>query len=288
MRPRAGQFRILIADLAGDDAELAQTRHLAAALGDQPDLSVLPVGEALGGAAASEREVLGRKLLAAHGGDVLIHGALAGPPPRLRLAFLSRFEGGPLRHGPYQLGEAELPRRFGPDFEGQLLILVALCAQPGGQAPEQRAGLLNLLRPAARKLTRLLEHPPASLAADRQGALWQTLGMGATLLGELAHDPRWLDAAVHAFRTALQLWRHDADQLEWAMAQNNFGLSLRLLAEAQRERAPAPALHRQAVAAFEEALALYRELELPDLVSHTEANLARAMAAPPDRPIAAE
>jgi hypothetical protein len=293
-RNRSGRFRILLAPLAGDDAEGSCAWHLAEALGEQRGLLVLPIAEgpdsldSLGRNRDGDGEEAARALLARHDGDVLIHGTLSPANPRMRLRFLGRYEGVAGRHGAYQVDTAELPKRFGPDFEGQLLALVAVAAAPASFSPEAKASLAGLLRPAIGKLTRLLEQPPSALESEQLGALWHALGLATCLLGEQCQDRRWLTAAISAHRTALQVWRRDAVLFDWAMTQNNLGHALRLVALHEPERNAALSLLAQAGEALERALYVFRAATAHDFVSHTEANLALVEQAMAERQLAAE
>ncbi len=294
-RPDPGRFRILLADLAGDDPERSHSSHLANALAEQSGLAVLQIGAGPAVTDANGRErsevdsaAAGRELLAAHDGDVLIYGTLTRATPRMRLRFLGRYEGVAGRHGAYQMDTAELPKRFGPDFEGQLLALVAVAAAPASFSQDSKTSLVELLRPAAGKLTRLLEQPPSSMESEQLGALWHALGLAACLLGEQNDDSRWLAVAIHAHRTALQVWRRDAVLFDWAMTQNNLGHALRLQAAHESRRSAALGLLAQAGEAFERALYVFRAATAHDFISHTEANLARVEVAMSERQLAAE
>ena len=121
-------FRILLTDLKGDDADLAQTRHLEAALPDHLGLAVMPVGEAPDIADGEiDAAALGqcRALIAEHNGDSLIFGEVMPAAPRIRIRMVGRYEQEAGRYGPYQADWIELPKRFGPDVEGLLLTLMA-------------------------------------------------------------------------------------------------------------------------------------------------------------------
>lgn len=276
-------LRVLIAKLEGDGEEHEQTRHLEAALADQPGLVVtvldgdtpsLEVG-------AHSKETIdeeARQLLSAHSGDVLIFGDV----PRGRRWLRLRFRGGDENvtgcYGAYQFAVAELPKRFGPDFEGQLLALIGLSVAPAMEPPHDPRRLAPVLRPAAVKLTRLLEDPPRQLDNEQHGALWHTLALTASLSGEQSGDVRWLLTAVGAYHAALRVWRRDTALVNWAMIQNNLGCALGLLArQATAEREVERHL-AGARAALHRALRVYRTARISEHISHTEANLARIVA----------
>jgi tetratricopeptide (TPR) repeat protein len=183
----------------------------------------------------------------------------------------------------------ELPKHFGPDVEGLLLALTALSVSPAAQNDQDRACLVNLLRPATTKLTRLLEQPSRIIDSEQQGVFWHALGIAASLLGEYTQSQRWPEVAVHAHRTALLIWQQDTVVFQWAMVQNNLGHALRQLAAQQRDRQEQGFLLQQAIDAFQEALRVYRAAAAADFyLRQTETNLAHAEALLAERPIAAE
>ncbi|MGI9491087.1 MAG: hypothetical protein ACR2QF_01535 [Geminicoccaceae bacterium] len=285
------RFRILIADLNGDDQSLTQTRHLEAALRDQPGIGVMPVGR---GPDLIEEEVgegtleQCRSLLASHNGDSLIIGQVMLAGPRIRIRMIGRYDEVPGRHGPYQTDWTELPKRFGLDFEGQLLALAALSISPAARDEEDRGYLINLLRPAASKLTRLLEQQAVQADSEQQGGLWHILGLAASLLGEYTKSQRWLDVAVHAHKTALLMWQNESVVFDLAIAQNNLGHALRLLAQRAGSDDNQVTLLKESIQAFHQALHVYRVAQVHGFVSQTEANLAHADALMAEQSIAAE
>lgn len=290
--PKQTRFRILVTDLKGDDEALTQTRHLEAALLDQMGLAILPVG---GTPDIADCEIDAdaleqcRSLIAGHNGDSLIFGEVMPAAPRIRIRIVGRYEQEAGRYGPYQVDWTELPKRFGPDVEGQLLTLMVLSVSPAARNDQDRAYLINLLRPAATKLTRLLENPSSSLDSEQQGVFWHALGLAASLLGEYTKSQRWLEVAVHAHKTALLIWQQDTVVFQWAIVQNNLGHALRLLAEQQPDRPSQAPLLKQSIEAFQQALRVYRAATAAETyLRQTETNLAHAEALLQERPIAAE
>ncbi len=289
--PKHSRFRVLIADLDGDDQDLAQTRHLEAALRDQPGIGVVPVGQGpdlLDGEISDRTLEQSRAVLALHNGDSLILGSVMPAGPRIRVRMIGRYDGVPGRHGPYQIDWTELPKRFGLDFEGQLLTLAALSISSAAQNEEDRAYLINLLRPAAGKLTRLLEQQSILADTEQQGVLWHALGLAASLLGEYTKSQRWLDVAVHAHKTALLIWQEDKVVFDWAIAQNNLGHALRLLAPHADSEGYQSAILKQSVQAFHQALYVYRAAKSESSIRQTEINLAYAEAFITEHSVAAE
>ena len=183
---------------------------------------------------------------------------------------------------------AEMPKRFGPDFEGQLLALAALSISTAAHNDADKACLVELLKPAVGKLTRLLEQHDVQADSEQQGVLWHALGVAASLLGEYSRSQRWLDVAVHAHKTALLIWQDDKVVYDWAIAQNNLGHALRLLAPFADTHAYELAILKDSILAFHRALRVFRAARAMSFVSQTSANLARAEAALADSTVAAE
>jgi len=285
MPSKPTQFRILVTDLKGDDEMMTQTRHLEKALLDQLGIAIMPVGEALeiaDGEIDSDALSQCRSLIARHNGEVM------PAARRIRIRMVGRYEQEAGRHGPYQMDWTELPKRFGPDVEGLLLTLTALSVSPAAQNEQDRAYLINLLRPAATKLTRLLEKPSSTIDSEQQGVFWHALGLSASLLGEYTQSQRWLEVAIHAYRTALLVWQQDTVVFHWAIVQNNLGHALRLLADLQDDRRAQLPLLKQSADAFQEAIRVYRAATAASFyLRQTETNLAHTEAMLADRPVVA-
>lgn len=291
-RSEQTRFRVLLTDLKNDDAAFRQTQHLETALRDQPGIAVMPVGETLD---ISDGEIDAdalrqcRSLIARHNGDSLIFGEVMLAAPRIRLRMVGRYEQEAGHHGPYQIDWTELPKRFGPDVEGLLLTLTALSVSPATQGDQDRSCLINLLRPAATKLTRLLESPNTGQESQHPGAYWHSLGLAASLLGEWTESQRWIEVAVHAHRTALLIWHTDTEVFNWAIVQNNLAHALRLLAERQEDGESRMILLKRSISAFQEALRIYRAATTATTYRRqTETNLAHAEALLAKGSVAAE
>ena len=289
--PKPGRFRILVTDLKDDDSALTQTRHLEQALHDQLGLTIQPVSGTPG---IADGEIdqgaleLCLSMIASHNGDSLIFGEVMPAAPHIRIRMVGRYEQEAGRHGPYQMDWTVLPKRFGPDVEGLLLTLMVLSVAPGAQSEKDRACLIDLLRPAATKLTRLLENPDTTLDSEQQGMFWHALGLAASLLGEYTSNQRWLEVAVHAHKTALLVWRQDTVVFQWAIVQNNLGYALRLLAEQHLDKPSRVALLHQSVEAFRQARRIYRAATAETTyLRQTETNLAHAEALLLERSIVA-
>ncbi len=288
---KPSRFRILVTDLRGDDQALTQTRHLETALSDQLELDIQPVSETLeiaDGEIDADALDQCRSLMAGHNGDSLIFGEVMPAAPHIRIRMVGRYEQEAGRHGPYQMDWTLLPKRFGPDVEGLLVTLMVLSVSPGAQSEEDRACLIDLLRPAAAKLTRLLENPGTNIDSEQQGSFWHALGLAASMLGDFTRNQRWLDVAVHAHKTALLVWRQDTVVFQWAIVQNNLGHALRRLAEQHLDVESRAALLNQSVDAFRQALRIYRAATAATTYRRqTETNLAHAESLLHERSIAA-
>ncbi len=274
------RFRILVTDLKDDDGTLTQTRHLEKALQDQLGLTIQPVSGTPGIADGEiDADALKQCLstIAGHNGDSLIFGEVMPAAPHIRIRMVGRYEQEAGRHGPYQMDWTVLPKHFGPDVEGLLLTLMVLSVSPGARSEEDRACLIDLLRPAATKLTRLLDDPSTTLDSEQQGVFWHALGLAASLLGEYTSNQRWLEVAVHAHKTALLVWRQDTVVFQWAIVQNNLGYALRLLAEQHLDRESRIALLNRSVEAFRQARRIYQAAAAATTyLRQTEVNLANA------------
>ncbi len=286
------RFRVLLTDLKGDDAGRSQTRHLETALHDQHGISMMPVGETLDIADGEiDADALRQchSLIARHNGDSLIFGEVMPAAPRFRLRIVGRYAQDVGRLGPYQVDWIELPKHFGPDIEGVVLALTVLSVSPAAQNDHDRSTLINLLRPAATKLTRLLESPSIPFESTLQGVSWHALGLAASLLGEYTQSRRWLEVAVQAHRTALLIWCRDSAVFNWAIVQNNLGYALRLLAEQKGDGEDRQALLKRSIDAFQEALRVYRAATAATTYRRqTETNLAHAEALLAEGVVAAE
>ncbi len=292
VRPKPSRFRVLLTDLKGDDAATSQARHLERALCDQREITIVPVGEALeiaDGEIDTDALHQCHALIARHNGDSLVFGEIMPAAPRFRLRVVGRYAHEVGRLGPYQVDWTELPKHFGPDIEGVLLALTALSVSPAAQNDQDRSYLINLLRPAAAKLTRLLEAPGAAFESELQGVFWHALGLAASLLGEYTKSRRWLEVSVQAYRTALLIWYRDSGVFNWAIVHNNLGHALRLLADQQEDRAQKRAMLGRSVEAFQEALRIYRAAAAATTYRRqTETNLAQAEALLVEGAVAAE
>jgi hypothetical protein len=292
VRPKPSRFRVLLTDLHGDDETKSQTRHLENALCDQRGIAIEPVGETLKVADGEiDPEALRQchQLIARHNGDSLIFGDVMPAAPFFRLRVIGRYahESGHL--GPYQVDWTELPKHFGPDIEGVLLALTVLSVSPAVQSDHDRTDLVHLLRPAATKLTRLLETPGKTFESELHGVFWHTLGIAASLLGEYAASRRWLEVSVQAYRTALLIWGQNKGVFNWANVQNNLGHALRQLANQEEDRTRRRAQLARSAEAFHEALRIYRAASAATTYRHqTETNLAHVEALLTEGAVAAE
>ena len=251
-------FSVVMADLA-DDVELNQTGHVARILGDQAENLV----------AAEKR---GQQWLDQHDADVLVWGEVAGADQILRLRFLSRTGRIGSDTKGYPLTETlELPTEFHVDF-GQVLYMTALSAvEP---ATEMKGHyLVDLLRPAAQKVERLLAQPPPGIPPESLAHVHVAYGIAAAVLGEQSGDSVWLVRAERSFRAALEFFTPNRISLYWALTQNNLGTALYTLGE----REEGTARLEEAVTAHRATLEVYTRDRLPLQWAMTQNNLGNAL-----------
>ena len=276
-RAKGTHFTVLIADLDGD-ADGTHTRHIVAALRNYTGLDVILVGRGpktfdLGTRveAQLEAEKRGRDILGKLNGDVLIFGEVAQANTRLRLRFLPGHEALEDRQGSYQLQAAELPAEFGSDFHAVLMALVAASIAP---VTEQAGSyLVDLLRPAARKLENLLANPPPQLNSYQRGLLLCGLGLATLRLGQQTGEDAWFSRSLATCHDTLQVWTRARAPLQWAMTQNNLGSTL--MALGYRERSGT--CFKEAIAAYRSAAGVLTRQRSPLDWAGIQTNLASAL-----------
>ncbi len=273
-------FSVVMADLA-DDVDLKQTGHVARILGGQKGIKVLRNGQVLGieefGDQAEnlvDAEKRGQEWLDQHDADVLVWGEVAGADQILRLRFLSRVDQVGSDTKGYPLTETlELPTEFHVDF-GQVLYMTALSAvAPATEMQGQY--LVDLLRPAAQKIERLLEWPPPGFPPGALADVHLAYGNAAAVLGKQSGDSVWLKSAEKSFRAALEIYTRDRLPLQGATTQNNLGIALVALGE----REEGTARLEEAVTAYRAALEMRTRDNLPLQWAMTQNNLGSALRA---------
>jgi tetratricopeptide (TPR) repeat protein len=246
-------FTILVADLIGDDATDTQTRLLAEALESNAGLEVVRIGRALvEGSVGSVRERreqaegAGRRWLKEKNADVLLWGYVVGK--ELQIRFLS-VDGGPstAQALPSLGAQLTMPADFGSELGAQLetvtLSLVAHASQAQGMY------LVDLLRPAAQKLERLLADGVAIPEASRAG-LSHSYGVALATIGAQSGDRERIETAMEAYRHALEVFSREDTPIAWAMVQHDMGRALTYLSQGQTGT-----VHLvEAVSAFQAAL----------------------------------
>jgi tetratricopeptide (TPR) repeat protein len=281
--PRGDRFVVLVADLQGDDESKSHTRHVVRALEPYRGLDLQRIGpgpEWLAGS-RDDFEAEGRKLLEWRRGDVLISGEVAVKDKSLHVRVLPADpsvrpqlevrEG--RRTGEYPLVETGLPLDFDRDFDAVLTALVLSAAAPATE--RQGEYLVEVLEPVAGRLQQLCREMKPGLDPDHRGALWHSLGLAAVTLGGQKGDNIWLEAAIAAFRAALEVWTRERVPLDWATAQNNLGTALSTMGE----REEGVARLKEAVAAFRAALKVGTRERVPLDWAMTQNNLGTALGA---------
>ena len=268
-------FSVLIADLEGD-ADGSQTEQLAEALSDSRGLQVIQLGRVLkiGNVGdvkqnIAKAEGTGRTWLREKKADVLVWGRDTGT--FLKLRFLSA--GAPGRpDGLGRFGEVfELPRGFGPALGTQIVSLTLIAVAPATEA--QGTYLVELLKPTALKLKKLLDDKSPGFESEQRSRLQHSFGVAATVLGEQTGDSDWLEEAVAAYRAALEERTRERVPLDWAATQNNLGTALGTLGE----RESGTARLEEAVAAYRAALEEWTRERVPLAWAMTQNNLGAAL-----------
>ena len=134
--------------------------------------------------------------------------------------------------------------------------------------------LVDVLRPVVAKLAHLRVDPPHGLTPEQRGAIDRSFGHAAAVLGEQSGEKDWLEQAVSAYRTALEVRTRERVPLDWAMTQNNLGNALRALGEREEgtERLA------EAVDAYRAALDVFEASEAGYYIHGTRENLVAAEA----------
>ena len=272
--PLGTYFTILICDLDCDDKERTQTRHVAAAFRGQRGISVARLNRTLRidsyaphDEAEPEAEAKGRQWIRENRGDVLIWGEVAEANKTLRLWLLPREGDGTLDSSAYSLEKTELPMNFHADIAAQLVAIALASVRPVTENSGEF--IVDILRPAAEKLRRLVVNPPKGLSKIGLANLNHSLAMAAATIGKQAGDNESLIEAVAAYRAALKEWPRGLMPFEWATTQNNLGNALGTLGA----RESGAAHLEEAVAAFRAALEERTRERVPLQWASTQNNL---------------
>ena len=271
-------FTILVSNLAGD-ADGRQTNLVRDIFLNEGGLDVRRTCQvvrlaAVGGSvaeAATEAMEEGRALLADWNADLLIWGEVKKADQELNLWFLGGRES-TLGAPSYSLTEKlTLPEDFESDFGAQLVAVAAASVAPA----TERAGtyLVELLRPVAARLERLVDNPPAGLGAERIADLHLSLALASATIGDQSGQREPLERAVVAYRAALEEWTRERVPLDWATTQNNLGNALSVLGE----RESGTARLEEAVAAYRAALEERTRERVPLDWATTQSNLGAAL-----------
>jgi tetratricopeptide (TPR) repeat protein len=244
-------FTILISNLAGDP-DGRQARHVRDMFLNEGGFDVrrtcrVVTLDAIGGSvadAAAQALDEGRALLADWNADLLIWGEVKKADQELSLWFLGGGES-TLGAPSYTLTEKlTLPEEFQADLGTQIVAVAA--AQVALSTEQAGRYLVDLLRPVAAKLGRLIENPPPGLGPEGVVELLFSLALASQAIGEQSGERQPLERAVLAYRAVLERWTRERAPHDWAMTQNNLGNALRDLSE-----------HEMGSARLEEAVAAY-------------------------------
>ncbi len=141
---------------------------------------------------------------------------------------------------------------------------------------EAEAWMLERNWQAAAQVWRDSAHKLAPFDAKAAGDLLNTAGIALSEFGTKYGDLA-LEAAIASFRAALEMHMREDLPVDWAMTQNNLGLSLRTQGERLGGQA-GMGLLREAVAAFRAALEMHTREDLPVDWAKTQNNLGIALA----------
>ncbi len=234
-------FKVMVADLAGDDASKSQTLHVVNALQRHPEITVARCNRTLsaegpGDPVENLAEALrtGRAITRGAGADVLVWGERPEGERSIRLRFLSAAvtPRGEVRAFRPVSNVLELPDDFEEDL-GAVIYGVALTGiDPATEA--QAESLLALLVPAAAVARGILDNPPNSLTARGLARIRAAHGTAAAAIGETADDPEWLQCAVADLKLVLQETNPFETPNLRAMAFNALGNALRMLGQLEQ------------------------------------------------------
>ncbi|MCF1504387.1 tetratricopeptide repeat protein [Afifella sp. H1R] len=269
MRRRRRGFRIVLADLSGDDDGSGATR-IAAALSSIPALKVAripaPPGWKFAGRIEMERQA--EDVLRARKADVLVFGRIDRAEQVLAVSFLGRDVGGDI----CGLATLELPLDFdaslAPAFVATALTQIALTGE------DDVPLLLDWLVPQTLELKARCERMPTSLSDPQRAGLLHAVGRSAALLGRLNHDPNAHQLALAAYRHALEGLPPDTAPLARAGTLNALAITLRHIGYEERD----PALLEEAVATFAQALPYRRRDLIPFDWAETKRECGTALA----------
>lgn len=141
----------------------------------------------------------------------------------------------------------------------------------------QRAASAERLQQAVEAYELALEGFPRETVPFYWAATQNNLGKALLALGDMEAGPAPFEAAAAAFRLALEESPRDRVPLNWATMKNNLGIALQSLGLRATEAKAAAALHRDAAAAYREALGEMTRERVPLQWASVQTNLANAL-----------
>ncbi|MBI5162602.1 MAG: tetratricopeptide repeat protein, partial [Magnetospirillum sp.] len=271
------RLTVLVSRLA-NDADGRQTAHVVASLEGEKGLEKLATCRSLTrtldsqseSQARAEAETTGQAWLERFHADVLVWGEVLGDKG-LRLRFLSPAGGSDGRSYGLDGQTLDLPPSFSADLATQVEALVVLASAPA--VDDAGTYLVERLGPLADKLRRLHAAPPSGATPDQRASLAVSLGNVLSAIGEQGGDAARLEAAVIAYRAALELRSRERVPLAWATTQNNLGAALSSLGTRESGTARLEA----AVTAYRAALEVRTRERVPLDWATTQNNLGNAL-----------
>jgi tetratricopeptide (TPR) repeat protein len=165
----------------------------------------------------------------------------------------------------------DLPVKFVADFGAVIAARVTMGAAPAVHM--SGLYLVPLMRGAAERMKPIIDRLNPAFDADARGSLLHSYALVCGTIGDQAGSNDDLAAAIHAFREALKEWTRERVPRQWAMTQNNLGVTLQTLGEFESGTAR---LH-EAVTAFRDALKEYSRERAPLDWAMVQNNLGTAL-----------
>lgn len=207
-------------------------------------------------------------------GGVIRHDGRSVPKLFLEHADVGREEERSVWQGRYALVDQtfELPELFWTDL--RTILELKIVADANVVAYESGTYMVDRIQPVIEKIERLIGSSDLSRwPDDTPPAIWASLGLSYTVLGDQTGQEVWLDRAISAFREALKEWTRERVPLEWAGTQNNLGNVLGMLGSRRYNFGKL----EEAVAAYHQALKEHTRERVPLYWAITQTRLGYAL-----------
>ena len=275
------EIGLLVARLDGDKAgnPLRETVREAIKedLGQAIEIILWPEALQLGEGRDSDTEIRvaakAQKWLASKKCDLLLWGRVKGDRT-LSLRFTPR-SGTTTAAQSYGLtaDTLDLPVKFlsdlGSAVAGRVVAAAAMTADKSGQY------LVPILRATAARMEPLIKPLNPAFDADTRAFILYSYAFVRSMTADQTGANTDLDAALKAYRDALEQWTRERAPLKWAMTQSGLGNALQMLGN----REGGTARLKEAIAAFRAALEEYTRARVPLEWAGTQNNLGGALLA---------